>query len=310
MNYSKSKKKIEKRIIKEIEVFNHLLGKYVEVGKKFTSPFRNDKRAGCKIGFYNGHLYFLDGGDLIRNGSNCVKLWSIQKHCTEEQAFVEIIKTKDFSVASTENVISPVIVNDKKTNILPIIKNWSKKGLNWWEKLGVKDLEYVSEIEGYVIDSFPVFLNKLSFVYNYENEYKFYIPKEGNTKSVWLGNVSKEKTIWVHNNYEKLLIAKSFKCQKVIQALLGTDLSYMHHQSELIVKSPHVERIMLYSKIYILLDNDFVGKQNANEFAEKLRKLGADVKVFFTEEEKDISDYYLRFGREKTIKLLKDNIYE
>jgi hypothetical protein len=186
------------------------------------------------------------------------------------------------------------------TKIEPLFIEFTIKGLEYWKKYGITDLSNIRQVKGYVINDNPIIFSKTAFCYVYnkdvngndiEPQYKIFIPNNGKTE--WIGTVKGDSTWYINNNSNCLFIAKSAKCQKVVKSILGNNFDYLHHQSEMIVNSPFMDIISKYKTIYLMLDKDKVGIENANKFKEKYKDLNIILLYSVT---KDISDMVLLCG--------------
>lgn len=310
--YSKQKKfEKEKIYIDELEGFRKLLGFNVDIGKKFLSPFRNDRNPGCKINIYNHHLYYFDSNDPTISGKNLVNCWAIVNNCTTKEAYKQIINSQ----LSNSNYTSKPNYNLKveKKELEPITRSWTKPYIDYWISLGVKDLTLIDPIEGYIINGSVTFLNCIGYVYWFEKRFKIYIPKSNNmSRSLFLGNALHTDCWYLKNYSNTLFITKSSKCYKVVESLIrefNLQIDLIHLQSEGINKDlsklPNLHIYNQYERKISLFDNDSAGVKNSAIMRDLI---GTEEKFISIDDGKDIADYYLKMGREKTLELLMEFI--
>lgn len=328
MSYFPKKENFEKidiNSINQLEVWRYILGINVDIGDKFTNPYRaDDKTPNCTLKLYNGNIVFYDKPGAILHAKTCFSAWMEINNVNFSEALNQISKKIPLNNIKKTTIVKP------KTNaiIVPHIKLWSKAGLKWWADYGITDLENIFEIEGYELNDQLCIISRLGFAYlynkNINNEllptqnwkWKIYLPKciiNGEEfKSNWLSNVTKELTWFKDNrnkigNTNKLIFSKSAKCQLVHESLLGNSFSYLHPQGEILNRSyPHINLLKEFNEVILFFDNDSVGKLCSNRFYEILTKKGVNCKQVFTKNQKDISDMRKEVGANKVKQFYKE----
>ena len=288
----------------------------------FRSPLRNDKHSTCS--FFrgqSGNLYFKDfatGQCLTFEGVVMEKY-----HCTYPNA-LKII-AKDFGYIQSSEVkkqeikIQPKFEGEKETFIQVEIKDFSESELKWWNSFGVTK-QTLDKYKVYSIKT--VFLNgniyaqstQHSPIYGYyfgkkENieQWRIYMPKRKEFR--FIGNVS-TKTIQGYkqlpDNGKLLVITKSMKDTMLLSSL-GIPAVAPNSETQFVSEKLLDEFRERFKNIVLLYDSDLTGVR----FMNKIRKQYRDLIVCMIPrkyEAKDISDFYQKYGRSKTISLIKESI--
>lgn len=261
----------------DMAIWKNLLGRDIELGERFNSPFRSDSDGRtCCLKEWNSSIrfYSFNPKDSQWNGITAKKAW-------------EYFRVGDYP--STKTII-------KRKEKIPIIyyeKEWDERSLKYWYDLGITPPDWIKPIKGF-IQRFSIF-PKLGFVYKFGEEFKLYCPFEEKWAK-WRGTVKKDNVIFINNNKDKLIVCKSTKDMLCLSSLLGTKYNYTHSQSEGSIPKCALE---FKGEKVLFWDNDEAGKTMAYKF----EKLG--FKLFFTpEKSKDLTDFYLKHGRWETLKIV------
>ena len=292
----------------------------------FKSPLRDDKHNTCS--FFrgsSGNLYFKDfatGQCLTFEGVVMEKY-----HCTYHNA-LKII-ANDFGYIKTNNVITkinkpeikiqPKFEGEKETFIQVEIKDFSESELKWWNSFGISE-QILKKYKIYSIKT--VFLNgsiyaqstQHSPIYGYyfgkkENieQWRIYIPKRKEFR--FIGNVS-TKTVQGYkqlpDNGKLLVITKSMKDVCLLSSL-GIPAIAPNSETQFVSEKMLEELRDRFKNIALLYDSDLTGVR----FMNKIRKQYRDLIVCMIPRKygtKDISDFYQKYGRNKTIELIKESI--
>ncbi len=288
----------------------------------FKSPLRTDNHTTCS--FFrgkSGNLYFKDfatGQCLTFEGVVMEKY-----HCTYHNA-LKII-AKDFGFIQTSGVkkqeikIQSKFDSEKETFIQVEIKDFSESELKWWNSFGITE----ATLKKYKIYSIKtVFLNGTIYaqstqhspIYGYyfgkkENieQWRIYIPKRKEFR--FIGNVS-TKTIQGYKQLpdkgKLLVITKSMK-DVCLLSTLGIPAIAPNSETQFVSDKILNELRTRFINIALLYDNDLTGVR----FMNKIRKLHKDLIVCMIPrkyEAKDISDFYKKYGKNKTVELIKESI--
>ncbi len=308
--------------INQETILNYYLKLPVESKKLFISPFRDDKRPTC--GFYkskSGIVYFHDFA--TNKHYNCFGVVMELFGCPYYKA-LKII-AKDFNLVSGEVTakIKPIQCKEldtkKETQIQVKIKDFSESELLWWSKYGIT-LDILKKFNVYSCDT--VFLNGSLYcssttkcpIYGYYNGkqnnielWRIYFPTRKSYR--FLGNLSAKKIQGFRQlpNSGKLLVIT--KSQKDVMCYYSLGVTAIAPNSETIFIEEKVLNNLKTRFKYIIVhyDNDRAGKYNMALIRHKYPELF----YFFipnSYKAKDISDFYKKYGRSKTIKFLNQNI--
>ena len=288
----------------------------------FRSPLRADNHNTCS--FFrgrSGNLYFKDfatGQCLTFEGVVMEKY-----HCTYPNALKIIAKDFGYIQSSEfkkqEIKIQPKFEGEKETFIQVEIKDFSESELKWWNSFGITK----KTLDRYKVYSVKtVFLNGNIYaqstpnspIYGYyfgkkENieQWRIYMPKRKEFR--FIGNVS-TKTIQGYKQLPEdgklLVITKSMK-DVCLLATLGIPAVAPNSETQFVSDKLLDEFRERFKNIVLLYDSDLTGVR----FMNKIRKQHRDLIVCMIPrkyEAKDISDFYQKYGRSKTISLIKESI--
>ena len=291
----------------------------------FRSPLRNDQHNTCS--FFrgrSGNLYFKDFAT-----GQCLTFESVvmeKYNCTYHNA-LKIIAT-DFGYIKSNNArkqeakkpdIQPKFEGDKETFIQVEIKDFSESELKWWDSFGISK----KTLKKYKIYSIKtVFLNgsiyaqstQHSPIYGYyfgkkENieQWRIYIPKRKEFR--FIGNVS-TKTVQGYKQLpdtgKLLVITKSMK-DVCLLSTLGIPAIAPNSETQFVSDKMLNELRERFKHIVLLYDSDLTGVH----FMNKIRKQHSDLIICMIPrkyETKDISDFYQKYGKSKTISIIKEYI--
>ena len=289
----------------------------------FRSPLRNDQHTTCS--FFRGrtgNLYFKDfatGQCLTFEGVVMEKY-----HCTYHNA-LKII-AKDFGYIQTsiqkevkKPLIQPKFEGEKETFIQVEIKDFSESELKWWNSFGMTE-QTLKKYKVYSIKT--VFLNgniyaqstQHSPIYGYYfgkkgsiEQWRIYIPKRKEFR--FIGNVS-TKTIQGYKQlpeYGKLVVITKSMKDTMLLSSLGIPAIAPNSETQFVSEKVLEELKERFKNIVLLYDSDLTGVR----FMNKIRKQYHDLIVCMIPrkyEAKDISDFYQKYGRNKTVEVIKEYI--
>ena len=291
----------------------------------FKSPLRRDNHNTCSFFRGNsGNLYFKDfatGQCLTFEGVVMAKY-----NCTYHNA-LKII-AKDFGYIQNTNIkkqevseikIQPKFESEKETFIQVEIKDFSESELKWWNSFGISE-QTLKKYKVYSVKT--VFINgkiyaqstQHSPIYGYyfgkkENieQWRIYIPKRKEFR--FIGNVS-TKTIQGYKQLPEkgklLVITKSMKDSMLLSSL-GIPAVAPNSETQFVSEKMLNEFRERFKNIVLLYDSDKTGVK----FMNKIRKQHHDLIICMIPrkyEAKDISDFYQKYGKNKTIEGIKEYI--
>ena len=290
----------------------------------FRSPLRRDNHNTCS--FFrgsSGNLYFKDfatGQCLTFEG-----VVMVLHNCTYHNALKIIakdfgyIQSEQPEIRKSEIKIQPKFESEKETFIQVEIKDFSESELKWWNSFGISE-QTLKKYKIYSIKT--VFLNgsiyaqstQHSPIFGYyfgkkENieQWRIYIPKRKEFR--FIGNVS-TKTVQGYKQLPEtgkvLVITKSMK-DVCLLSTLGIPAIAPNSETQFVSDKMLDELRNRFKNIALLYDSDLTGVR----FMNKIRKQHRDLIVCMIPrkyEAKDISDFYQKYGKSKTIELIKDCI--
>ena len=302
----------------EEQYMSYYLG--VPITKKlFKSPLRVDHRETCS--FYRSDktgLRFKDFG----NGVNCnfIDIVMVTNNCKYHTA-LKII-ANDFGLTNTPSLAKKpipleykgeVLDNKESCNIGIEVKDFTEKELLWWNNFGVSP-ELLQKGRVYSVKT--VFLNKIpaffssdkvpiyGYFFGHEEDkelWKIYFPTK--QKYRFLLNTSKLQGLHMLPKTGELLIIT--KSMKDVLALRGLGYYAIAPQSEnSYPKKEHFEALSKrFTNIVFWYDNDRPGLKSMSTLRKMYRAMFYWIPL--CDKVKDISDYYKKYGRDKTSLLLK-----
>lgn len=310
--------------INQETILSHYLNIPVIPKKLFVNPLRDDHHP--TAAFYkskNGIVYFHDFATNAHY--NCFTVVMSIYHCKYFHA-LKII-AKDFGLIKDDKIQTKKIkfVKDleykSETFIQAEIQNYSKEDLAWWNSFGVTEKQ-LKKYKVFCVKN--VFLNGKVFasytkncpIYGYyggkreDMEYwRMYFPKRKEYR--FLANWEKDKIQGFKQLPESGKVLIITKSMKDVMCLNSFKIPAIAPCSEnLFINDKLLSSLKeRFKYIIVFYDNDRPGKYNLC----KIRKEHPELKYFFipnSTEAKDISDFYKKYGREKTWNFIKTNLLQ
>ena len=291
----------------------------------FCSPLRRDNTPTCS--FYknkSGELIFKDF-----NGSfygNFISIVMEKYHVSYYKALQIIAEDFNLSKRHTDkiavNPIKPSTTVFKDTGPADVrveIKDFTQEELNWWNSYGIT-LDILKKFNVYSCKN--IFLNGELFKTIYKDNFMFgyyggkkdnlelwriYFPKQSNYR--FLTNWPAKKIQGLKQLKKDGDICVITKSMKDTMCLYSLGISAIAPNSEnLFIADTILERLKSKFKyIIVLYDNDLPGIQNMR----KIKKKHPELIYFYIPRHynaKDISDFYKKYGKDKTLEFVKDNL--
>lgn len=291
----------------------------------FCSPLRRDNTPTCS--FYknkSGELIFKDfNGSFYGNFISVV----MEKYHVSYYKALQII-AEDFNLSKRHtykvavNPIKPsttVFKNTGPADVRVEIKDFTQEELNWWNSYGIT-LDILKKFNVYSCKN--IFLNGELFKTIYKDNFMFgyyggkkdnlelwriYFPKQSNYR--FLTNWPAKKIQGLKQLKKDGDICVITKSMKDTMCLYSLGISAIAPNSEnLFIADTILERLKSEFKyIIVLYDNDLPGIQNMR----KIKKKHPELIYFYIPRHynaKDISDFYKKYGKDKTLEFVKDNL--
>jgi hypothetical protein len=304
--------------ISEYEIYSLYLGFKPVIGELYISPLRADNNPSFGIfkARKTGNLLFKDLG--TGESGDCFKLASLIEGKTVRQICKELIK----ETVSKNITRKPIPIPTKEYKTLDIIVDdipYTAEGLAFWTDFGISQatLNYfkVKQIKRFWVNSVEMWTatkSKPMFSYFIYSKTKVYRPFYKQNK-FYMNCTSVDIQGW-----EQMLdkLNKGTAGDTIIISKAYKDVMLLHELGYTAV-APNGEGHGLpdnamaflrknFKKIIIFYDRDLPGLKATR----KLWNENRDFDFMFTprKTEKDLSDYYKKFGKELTLKLLSDGI--
>lgn len=321
--------KITKELIldrfSEETIFNYYLGFELKPGRLYRSELRRDKNPTCSA-YKNksGTLCYHDfaTGDIY----NCFSYVMAKYSCSYHEALriiandLGIIHDPKSTKHAGKLNLNPVKITEKEaTKIQVEIQDFTQLDLKWWGRYGI-DLAILKKYNVYSCKH--IFLNgKLVSQYQQHCPIYGYYGHKYHSLELWRCYFPKRKQYRFISNwpkkkiqgYEQLpktgkvcVITKSMKDTMCLYSL-GIPACAPCSENLFVSDSVLQDLKNRFKYIAVLYDNDRAGLFNMAKFRKKYPEL---IYTFIPKkyEAKDISDFYAKYGREKTLLFLKKSI--
>lgn len=307
--------------VSEEQLMEHYLGIPVKKGL-FKSPLRQDNNPTCA--FYrnkSGDLIFKDFSGAFCGNFISVVMEKFQ--CSFPKA-LQIIGN-DFGIINNKNLVvnTPKLVytgnkfEEHKSAIIQVeIRDFQEYELYWWKSFGISK-ETLKRFN--VFSCKNIFLNGNLFhlessnqhIYGYfggikngVEQWRIYFPGKKKYKflSNWSSNQIQGAQQLPKDGGEYLVITKSLKdCM----TLYGFGITAIAPNSEnlFITENQYSKLKEKFKNILVVYDNDLAGIEGLK----RIKKVFPEIKVAFIPfkyNAKDISDFYKKYGKDKTQELI------
>jgi hypothetical protein len=288
----------------QLEVFQYLIGKYVDVGVYFTNPTRVDKNPGCVLKWYGSILLMFDGR---RKPFTCIslaiKISGLKHYEISKILYKKFVLRHDIFLESSYAKIDDkrkFRINSNSKILYTVKSKWSNRCKSFWKKRDftpkmLKE-DNVVEVESYQIINdnwnnsyYPI---DICIGYCCEDRIKLYFPER--KKGAKFISTLRKTDFHIWKGSDRTLLAKAYKDGRLIHNLTG--MTVIATQSECV---PDV--VMFID--YVLFDNDVTGIEMSKKVADR----------YFCKElrtpdpYKDFDEYYVN-DKENAISWLKNNI--
>lgn len=302
-------------------ILSYYLRLPVESKKLYCSPLRDDRNPTCS--FYkskSGIVYFHDFA--LNKSYNCFSTVMEMYSCTYYKALQIIANdfglVKDNNLNKSKKIIPVKELNNKDTTQINVeIQDFTDNDLAWWNRYGVtKDI-----LKKYKVFSCKnVFLNSVLLctytpkcpIYGYymgkqdgQELWRIYFPYRKSYRFLSNTNAKKIQGFKQLPETGKLLVIT--KSQKDIMCLYSMGVPAIAPNSETLFISNNLltELKSRFEHIIVIYDQDRPGLHNMA----KIRKVYPELNYFVIPSKygaKDISDFYKKYGRKKTLNSIKE----
>lgn len=286
----------------------------VDLSGRYTSPLRNDSRAGC---FFwetpDSRILFVDYGNPTKTHFLSIELVKEYYNLPTLRDAILFVKEK-FKSFVGENIPDrkDLVIRERVRKIIKLFpRDWNTQDKLFWSKYGISRIQ-LEEDKVIPVKYFQVFTgdifntyqsNTPSYAYNFiDNTIKIYSPFETNFK--WYTNASASTIGNIENidaTGDVLIITKSYKDCRVLRNLGYKNVVWLQNEGQVPRIDILISLINRFEKVYILFDNDEPGKISSNKIKDFINKLISQDKIesIFIPNEyitKDPSDFYEKYG--------------
>tara|TARA_R100001463_G_scaffold31338_1_gene70901 strand:- start:7 stop:999 length:993 start_codon:yes stop_codon:yes gene_type:complete len=308
--------------ISEVDIFAYYCNSFRELGVKFCSEIRQDKKPGVYIILWKGRLLYKDFA-YPDHKFDCFGYVMAAYNVSFYSALRIIDNDFGLNLASSKEEMaftkgylgyqSKIKIENKKVTIIKKkSRPWKRKDADFWSQylISKKTLTKfaVSPISHYWIND-SRFTCKLSYAYKIGNKYKIYSPYE---EVKWMSNTNSKQIQGydqLPNKGDLCIIASSLKD---VMCLFEMGISAVAMQSEmqLPLRSTIEELKQRFKQVAVFYDNDFTNPNNPGQtMAKKICKEYYPMKNIFIPDEyqlKDPSDYVAHFKKTEGLQTLID----
>lgn len=306
------------------DLWRYYCQNFKEVGKLFKSELRIDNNPTSGLYYSsNGQLNYKDFGtgehyDIFN--------YIMKKYNCNYYECLNIISS-DFKLSDIKTTINPSIIlaNDipkvkkpvLKTNLSILKQSFNLVDYNYWKQYEIslnQLIEWnISSLKAYTLTkgdqswTFNCTKNNPIYYYDFKDKHKIYRPLSDINRFLYFGEgLLIEGYDKLPENSDLLIITKSYKD---VICLYNSDYSAISFNSEskFIPEDIITKLKQRFKKIFILYDNDEVGRNNAKNLENRFNFSILEIPI--QSNCKDYSDYIKKFGIKKGVKLLKKLIY-
>lgn len=294
--------------ISQEQVFYEYLGIYPDLGKSYLSPFRTDRKPGCRFKWHSGILYFVENS-MFQNKLywSCFDVVMYTKHCSFQEA-LDILYLKTHSLGTVNKVSTNVFTPDIRFEKKP----W---GENMFMLSGdVLEKELVFNVKNYWIKTKAGWLKNSIHDPNKTLVVAYYFPETNHTKlyfpekieNRWYSNCSIQdifgynKVDYYKTYSDTLWITKSAKDRLMLDYFIGVPSIALQNEG-CHLPDPILEELKSkFKNLVFLYDNDLSGINQAQKLSEKYDIPYKIIDVT----PKDTYEMIEQFGIENTKKLI------
>lgn len=303
----------------EATIASHYLG-IKAIPCLIQSPLRQDNHPSFGIYSPNGtEVNYIDFS--TRESGRIFKLLSKIWNTPYEEVYTRIYK--DFSQSNSITPINIVASNIKtkeyNTNSIKIevkIRKWENYDIEYWKSYGIS-LEWLKYAEVYPISHKIVTKDGQKYIFGADKYAYAYVERKENNITLkiyqpfnkrgfkWSSKHDKSViSLWtkVPKKGEKICICSSLKDALCLWANTGIPSLAIQGEGYPISNTAINELKNRYKRIYICLDNDKAGIQDAIKLASETGFINVVLPLF--KEGKDISDLYKSKGKEEFLSII------
>ena len=264
--------------ISQEQVFYEYLGIYPDLGKLYLSPFRTDRKPGCRFKWHSGILYFVENS-MFQNKLywSCIDVVMYIKHCGFQEA-LDILYLKTRSSVSIQKASTNLFVPEIRFE-----KNqWTEPNL-FMLSGDILERELVFSVKNYWIKTKAGWLKNslhdpskticVAYYFPDTNHVKLYFPDKIENK--WYSNCSVQdifgysKIDYYKTYSDTLWITKSAKDRLMLDYFMSIPSIALQNEG-CHIPDPILEELKFkFKHLMFLYDNDLSGINQAQKLSEK-----------------------------------------
>jgi len=298
--------------VSQEDLFLKYLGIYPDLNKNYYSPFRHDRSPGCRFKWYNGLLYFVE--NTMFNKKLYWSIFDIIQYfngCSFKESLYII--SNDFDIKRQTEFVSRKNTITKRPDIRFTFKKWNDNNL-FNLPGGILEKELVYLVDDYWIskeDEYkknyihnPKKTTTIAYYFPKSNHVKLYFPEQFDYR--WYSNCDihdvfgMDMVDYYSSIDDNLIITKSQKDRLTLNYHLGYQSIALQNEGSYLPEDFINYLKSIFSKIYLLFDNDVSGIESSKKISEKynFNELYLDIDT------KDIYDTVQKYGIELTKKII------
>lgn len=310
------------------QIFEFALGQKIQLYKKYRSPFREDKNAGCFFSLIEGALIFVDYADRDNKKRRSCFGMVMDLYRVDLTGALQIIcdhfglskNNKDYERTQTHKTYNKEEeINRPDTIITYDKKEYTHKDKLHWSQWLIK-IDELEEDKVYSVSKFTktnhkgtIIIRPHSYCYaiDFIHHVKIYQPY---SDYKWMTNCDEDDIGNIDNlppTGEYLIIQKSYKDHRVLRNNGYSNVIWF--MSEGIIPSLHILKNLLsrFKRIVIFYDNDYHGIKSAYSLSLILKGLqnsNNTIEIKYLPincGKKDLGEYINREGRKELLKILE-----
>lgn len=310
-----------KKKVSDAELVSYYLG-VNEIPCIISSPLRRDRRP--SFGLYSSNGVRINWVDLAtKERGGVYDLLSQLWHCNYREVLTRVHKdlTKFKGEAKVSNYV-PCTIKDattynSNTDLQCKVREWRQYDIDYWESFGIS-LEWLKYAEVYPISHKIVLKDNNRYVMGADKyAYAYVEHKEGKVtlkiyqpfnKAGYKWSNKHDRSVislWtkIPESGEKVVICSSLKDALCLWANTGIPALAIQGEGYGISDTAVNELKRRYKQVYVMLDNDEAGLQDAVKLCEATGFTNVVLPPF--QDGKDISDLYKHVGRGRFLEIIR-----
>lgn len=239
------------------EIIQETTGYYPQVGRKYLSPFREDRNPTCFFAIKDGKWRWYDYAHRELNGADCFDLLCFRRfgHKVRNQSDLDLVRL-DLPLAYSEKFEFEL--------------TWQRGELKpYWEQYGIdpeKDGVYGVEWFRYNTKQNPQLFYKVypsdpTFAITCGDKVKIYRPTK---ERKHLTNFDRNSVLSLQGEGRTVIVTKSYKDGRVLANATGMPVKII--MSESVFPDDWVLSTWMADRFVIIFDNDKTGRENLLTF--------------------------------------------